>query len=182
MGFMNKVGAKLATKYGTVTRGKHSGCQIALGNPPTKAVEAAYSFDQIIFVEGAEEKGRYNILEDLVGFAVLSHDEHAFQMMLMFKTEETCEFNLEIRKEDKPLTGLVKSFLGQKTTASASEQEKLELQYRGVKVFLQNTAYRMLPKDLKFFRSYLGDRDLLDDLTNKIIDICLKDAPKDEEE
>ena len=174
MGFMDKVGAKIATKYGTVTRGKHAGCQIALGNPPTKAVETSYGFSQIIFVEGATEKGRYDIVEDLAGFAVLGHDERAIQIMLMFMDEQTCEFNLEIRQKDKVVAGLVKGFLGQKTTSNMTPEEALEQQYRGVKVFLKNTAVKFLAKDLEFFRDYLSGLGILDDLTGEIIATCLK--------
>lgn len=174
MGFMDKVGAKIATKYGTVTSGRHAACQIALGNPPGKAVETAYGFKQIIFVEGATEKGRYDILKDLAGFALMGHDERAFQVLLMFGDKETCEFNLEIRQQDKAVAGLVKGFLGQKTTANMSPQEALEQQYRGVKVFLQNTALKFVPNDLAFFRDHLNGLGILDNLTAEIIAVCLK--------
>lgn len=174
MGFMNKIGAKIATKYGTVTQGRHAACQIALGNPPGKAVETAGVFKQIIFVEGSDEKGRYDIVKDLVGFAVLGHDDRAIQIMLMFTDKQTCEFNLEIRQKDKAVAGMVKGFLGQKTTSNMSPQEALEQQYRGVKVFLQNTVLKFPPEDLKFFRNYLSDLGILDNLTGRLIEACLK--------
>lgn len=181
MGFMEKAAAKIATKYGTVTRGRHNGCKIALGNPPDKKVTTSYSFSQIIFVEGSDEKGRYNILEDLIGMSVLSHDDKCFQFLMMFKDEQTCEFNLDIRQEDKPMAGLLKGFLGQKTTANATPEEKLEMQYRGVKVFIQNVGIRMMPKDLRMFKAYFENLGILDDLTGDILDILLKNAPADEE-
>ena len=174
MGFMDRVGAKIATKYGVVTSGRHAACQVALGNPPGKAVETAGGFKQIIFVEGASEKGRYDIINDLAGFALLGHDERAFQVMLMFRDKETCEFNLEIRQPDKAVAGLVKGFLGQKTTSNMSPQEALEQQYRGVKVFLQNTALKFVPDDLKVFRDHLNELGILDNLTAEIIAVCLK--------
>lgn len=180
MGFMEKAAAKLATKYGTVTRGKHNGCQIALGNPPDKKVATSYTFSQIIFVEDGEEKGRYDLLEDLIGMSMMSHDEKGFQFLMLFKNEETCEFNLEIKQEDKPLVGMLKGFLGQKTTTGISPKEKAELQYHNVKVFVQNMGLRMMPKDLRFFRAKFAQLDILDDLTNEILDIMLKDAPEEE--
>lgn len=182
MGFMEKAAAKLATKYGTVTRGRHNGCQIALGNPPDKKVEKAYSFSQIIFVEGSEEKGRYDILGDLIGMSMMSHDEKGFQFLLLFKDEQTCEFNLEIRAEDKPLAGMLKGLMGRKSTATATPEEKLEMQYRGVKVFVQNMGIRMLPKDLRFFQAHFEQLGILDQLTADLLEILLRDAPEDEEE
>lgn len=177
MGFMEKVGAKLATKYGTVYKGRYNGCQVALGNPPNKKVEFANSFSQIIFVEGSEEKGRYDIMDGVLGISLLSYDEKAFQMMVVFGEEDYCCFNLEIRREDKPMAGMIKGFLGQKTTAGASPEEKLELQYRGVKVFLQNTALKILmAEDLETFRDYLQERNILDELTKKILDLALEHA------
>ena len=182
MGFMEKAAAKIATKYGTVTRGRHNGCKIALGNPPDKKVTTSHSFSQIIFVEGSEEKGRYDIIEDLVGMSILSQDDRCFQFLLMFKDEQTCEFNLDIRQEDKPVAGLLKSFLGQKNTVNATAEEKLELQYRGVKVFVQNAGIRMMPKDLRMFKAYFDNLGILDSLTSDILDILLENAPADEEE
>lgn len=177
MGFMEKVGAKLATKYGTVYKGRHNGCQVALGNPPDKKVELSNSFSQIIFVDGTEEKGRYNILEDIGGMSLLSYDDKAFQLAIVFKDEEHCFFNLEIRQEDKPVAGLLKGFLGQKNTTNASPQEKLELQYRGVKVFLQNTALKFLiSENIETFRNHLQERDILDNLTRDILDAALEYA------
>lgn len=179
MGFMDKVGAKLATKYGTVYKGRYNGCQVALGNPPNKKVEFANSFSQIIFVEGTEEKGRYDILTDLLGISLLSYDDRAFQMLIAFGEDDYCCFNLEIRQEDKPVAGLLKGFLGQKNTISASSpQGKLELQYRGVKVFVQNTALVLLKDNLETFRSYFQERDILDDLTMKILNLALERVQK----
>lgn len=174
MGFMEKVGAKLATKYGTVYKGKHNGCQVALGNPPDKKVELSNSFSQIIFIDGNEEKGRYDILEDIGGMSLLSYDDRAYQVALIFKDEEHCFFNLEIRQEDKPVAGLLKGFLGQKNTTTASPTEKMELQYRGVKVFLQNTALKFLiAANIETFRNHLQERDILDDHTAKVLDTAL---------
>lgn len=55
--------ANLTKKYGTVSSGRHEGCEIALGNPPGSGI-VSNSLTQIIFLDGTEEKGRYNI-EDL---------------------------------------------------------------------------------------------------------------------
>ena len=182
MGFMEKVGAKLATKYGTVYKGKHAGCQVALGNPPNKKVEFANSFSQIIFVEGTEEKGRYDILQDVGGISLLSYDDRAFQLAIVFMDETHCYFNLEIRQEDKPVAGMIKGFLGQKNTVSASAQEKMELQYRGVKVFLQNTAMKFLiSENIETLQNYLQERDILDNVTKKVLDLALEHARELEE-
>lgn len=182
MGFMEKVGAKLATKYGTVYKGRHAGCQVALGNPPDKKVEFSNSFSQIIFVEGTEEKGRYDIVQDVGGISLLSYDERAFQLAIVFKDEDHCCFNLEIRQEDKPVAGMIKGFLGQKNTVSASPQEKLELQYRGVKLFLQSTAMKFLiSENIETLQNYLQERDILDNVTKKVLDLALEHARELEE-
>ncbi len=182
MGIMEKVGAKIATKYGIVTQGKHSGCQIALGNEPGKKVEVANHFEQIIFVDGTEEKGRYDIIRDICGLVMCSHDERYFQFMLLFANDEKLEFNLEIRQEDKPVTGMLKNLLGQKTTMGSSEAEKMELQYRGVKVFVQSVGIRMVARDLRFFRDLFQEKGILDEKTNKIIEIYLEKALELDEE
>ncbi len=57
-----ELAANLTKKYGIVNSGRHEGCEIALGNPPGSGI-VSNSLTQIIFLEGTEEKGRYNITD-----------------------------------------------------------------------------------------------------------------------
>ena len=167
MGIMEKLGATLATKYGVVTAGKHQGCQIAMGNEPTKKVETANSFSQIIFVEGNEEKGRYDIAK--VRMTVVGRNEQAVQMKVVFSENETCDFDLLLHQEDKAGVKLLKSFLGQKGGAAASSQEQKELKFHNMLVFFRNTLLVMRSQDVDFFEAYFAANDVLDDLTKKLI-------------
>lgn len=176
MGFMEKVGATLATKYGVVTGGKHEGCQVAMGNPPEKKVEAAYSFSQVIFVEGNEEKGRYNIAQ--LRMVVNGNNEQAVQMRVFFNESEYSDFDLQLHKEDNIGVKLLKSFFGQKGGASASPQEQKELKFHNMIVFFQNTLACMRKQDVDFFEGYFMDNDVLNDLTKKLIKIYRDNVEK----
>lgn len=169
MGFMEKVAATLATKYGVVTSGKHEGCQIAMGNPPDKKVEASYSFSQIIFVEDNEEKGRYNI--DTLRLTKIGQNDKGIQMRLFFNANEVCEFDLLLRQEDKFWVKLLKTFLGQKGGAQDSAQDQKNLKFHNMVVFFRNTFLIMTKDDIDFFEGYFMDNDVLDDLTKKVIKI-----------
>lgn len=98
MGFfdnlLSKVGAAIATKYGTVISGKHEGCAIALGNPPNAKVSVANKMTQIIFVSGTEEKGRYFIDGEIKCLEKLHYDKEGKKYRLTFTTGETCELEL----------------------------------------------------------------------------------------
>ena len=169
MGFMEQVAATLATKYGVVTSGKFEGCQIAMGNPPEKKVETAYSFSQIIFVEGNEEKGRYEI--DKVMMMVHGNNEKGVQMSLRLEDGTICEFDLLLRQEDKFWVKLLKTFMGQKGGLNDKEQDQKKLKFHNMVVFFDNTFGCMTSKDIDFFEGYFMDNDVLEDLTKKMIEI-----------
>jgi len=177
MGFMQKVGATLATKYGVVTGGKHEGCQVAMGNPPEKKVETAHSFSQIIFVEGNEEKGRYNITK--LRMVVNGQNEQAVQMRILFNESEFCDFDLLLHKEDNVGVKLLKSFFGQKGGANATPQQQQELKFHNMLVFFRNTFACMRNQDVDFFEGYFMDNDVLDDLTKNLIKLYRDTVGKD---
>ena len=165
MGFMEQVAATLATKYGVVTSGKFEGCQIAMGNPPEKKVEAAYSFSQIIFVEGNEEKGRYAI--DKTRMMMHGHNDKGVQMSCRLEDGTICEFDLLLRQEDKFWVKLLKSFMG----STQNTQNPNELKFHNMVVFFRNTFACMTNKEIDFFEAYFMENDVLDDLTKKLIKI-----------
>ncbi len=169
MGFMEKVAATLATKYGVVTSGKFEGCQIAMGNPPDKKVEAAYSFSQIIFVEGNEEKGRYDI--DKMMMLMHGHDDKGVKMSLRLPEGDICEFDLLLRQEDKFWVKLLKTFMGQKGGLNDKAQDAKELTFHNMIVFFQNAFGCMSNKEIDFFEAYFAENGVLDDLTKKLIKI-----------
>ncbi len=169
MGFMEQVAATLATKYGVVTSGKFEGCQIAMGNPPEKKVETASSFSQIIFVEGNEEKGRYDI--DKTMMLMHGHDDKGVKMSLRLPEGDICEFDLLLKQEDKFWVKLLKSFMGQKGGTTASAQEQKDLKFHNMIVFFRQTFAVMGNKEIDFFEAYFAENDVLDDLTKKLIKI-----------
>lgn len=164
MGFMQKVGATLATKYGVVTAGKHEGCQIAMGNPPEKKVQTAYSFEQLIFIMDKEEKGRYNILKDVKCFHVLSDNDQGVQMQLLLENDDYLEFTLAFKAPESTAAKLLKSFSGGKSGPQTAEQK-----FHNMIVFFRNTFVKMLRSDIDFFEQYFGNNGVLDDLTQDLI-------------
>lgn len=166
MGFMEKLGATLATKYGVVTTGKHGGCQIAMGNPPNKKVETSYSFEQIIFVMEKEEQGRYNIVEDLKCIHVMGNDDKGVQMQMLFSNDDYCEFTLRFTPPENKVVKLLKSFNGGNGGPQTAEQK-----FHNMIVFFRNTFVKMLPSDITFFEQYFSDNGVLDDLTKELIEM-----------
>ena len=164
MGFGEKLGATLATKYGVVTSGKYKDCQIALGNPPDQKVTTSYSFSQIIFVDGSEEKGRYDIVK--VRMLVHGKDEKGVKMSFQLEDGEICEFDLLLKQEEKFAVKLLKSFLGGGNKGSANEAEQ---KFHNVVVFFRTVLAVLVPKDVDFFEEYFRVNGVLDDLTKKLI-------------
>lgn len=176
MGFMEQVAATLATKYGVVTSGKFEGCQIAMGNPPEKKVETAYTFSQIIFVDGNEEKGRFDIIK--VRMVVRGNNDKGVQMAVLLPGDEACEFDLLLKPEDKFWVKLLKTFMGQNNKA----QDEKELKFHNMVVFFRQTYAVMTNKDIDFFEGYFMDNDVLDDVTKKLIAIYRKTLGKENAE
>ncbi len=179
MGFMEQVAATLATKYGVVTSGKFEGCQIAMGNPPEKKVETAGSFSQIIFVDGNEEKGRFDIAK--VRIVLLGSNSTGVQMAIGLPDHEACEFDLLLRQEDKFWVKLIKTFMGQKGGLNDKAQDAKELKFHNMVVFFRQTFAVMGAKEIDFFEGYFMDNDVLDDLTKKLIKIYREKVKKSEQ-
>ena len=104
MGFfdniMKKVGASLATRYGTVSAGKYEGCSIALGNPPTAKVTTADSFTQMIFLKDNEEVARLDIAQEITEVAYTETIQFpktgadGYRCTLTFANGDNCQFDL----------------------------------------------------------------------------------------
>jgi hypothetical protein len=169
MGAMEQAAAKLATKYGVVTSGKYEGCKIAMGNPPDKKVSAAYSFSQIIFVDGSEEKGRY----DIVKLRMLMHgnNDKGVQMSVKLPEGDICEFDLLLKQEDKFWVKLLKTFLGQKGGIKDSTQDQMKLKFHNMVVFFNNTFACMTHNEIDFFESYFASNEVLEEVTVKLIQV-----------
>ena len=178
MGFMEKLGATLATKYGVVTSGKHGGCQIALGNAPDKKVETASTFEQIIFLMDKEERGRYDIAHDLKCLHVDGTDEYGINMQILFQNDDYSEFTLRFTPEENKAVKMLKAFGGGKASGSQTPEQK----FHNIIVFFRNTMVRMLPSDIDFFEKYFSDNGVLDELTQRLIDIYRNSWKKAEEE
>lgn len=168
MGFMEKVGATIATKYGTVIEGKHEGTIVALGNDPSKKVEATYTFKQIIFLDGTDEKGRYDISENFKAIKILEETDKGLKVLALFNDGEHFTLELEWKKEDNFAVGLLKTFLGAKK-ADATEQEKAESKYRPIKVFIDSFFSKLSPDSAEFLLKFYQKHGILDDINKKYL-------------
>lgn len=158
---MQKIAAKLATKYGEVTKGKHKGCQVALGNDPNpnKKVEGSDNYTQIIFVEEDAEKGRYDI-EDLKEVAHVGATEDAIQVKIVFENDDECVFDLKILPDDKfPMT-LVKPLLMKEEPISEKTPNN---KYRRVYVFFLCVMGRLSYEEMKYFLLFFTEKRLFKD-------------------
>ena len=173
MGFMEKVGATIATKYGTVIEGKHEGTVVALGNDPSQKVQLSNEFKQIIFLDGTEEKGRYDIGESFKGIKILEETDKGLKVLALFEDDEHFTLELEWKKEDNLATGLLKTFLGVKK-ADATEKEKAEAKYRPIKTFMSSFFTKLSPDSAEFLLNFYQKHDILDDINKKFLTKLIK--------
>lgn len=172
MGKMEQMAAKLATKYGTVSTGKHTGCEVALGNDPSKKVEPSQGFKQIIFVNDEGEQGRYDIIRDFASFKVVSKGETGYKLQLNYVSGEVSTFELIIRPDDSLVKGFVKKLMGQKTTFGVTdEREKMLLKYRGVRVFFNNTFTKYSYEQAMGFIDDFSELNIDEPLDEEIVKI-----------
>ncbi len=164
MGKLEEIAAQLATKYGTVKSGKHEGCEVALGNPPSdKKVEAVKEFTQIIFVAGKEEKGRYDI-ESIKGISVLGKQEDGVDIRITFDNGETSDMLLKRRKDDSFVATFIKLILGQKPTSGMKEEERGEYYFHHMITFVFHftAAKKLAQQDVAFFYDLFKKEKALD--------------------
>ncbi len=178
MGIMEKVGATIATKYGTVTEGKYKGTVVALGSDPSKKVQATYTYEQIIFLDGTEEKGRHNVKEDIKGVSITSETDKGLNVVALFYDGEHFAFELEWKQEDNFFVGLLKTFLGAKK-ADATEQEKNEAKYRPIKVFVDTVFSKLSPDSAQFLLNFYSQHGILDDINKKYLSSLIAAYQKD---
>ncbi len=178
MGLMEKVGATIATKYGTVVEGKHEGTIVALGNDPSQKVSATYEFKQIIFLDGTEEKGRYDIAECFKGIKILEETENGLKVLALFEDGEHFTLELEWKKDDNFAIGLLKTFLGAKK-ADATEKEKAESKYRPIKVFMDSFFSKLSPDSAEFLLKFYQKHDILDEINKQFLTKLIATYQKD---
>lgn len=172
MGFMEQAAAKLARKFGTVSTGKHEGCQIALGNDPNKKVEASFVFTQIIFLQDTEEKGRYDLIHDLKAVNILGVEEYGLQISILFADGEVCQFLLETaalkNEKENPFVSMIKVWFGLKKNNLTPEQARQE-NVKNIKIFVRNIMELMDASSVDLWEEYLKVNDVLEDLDKKLI-------------
>lgn len=174
MGFMEKAGATIATKYGTVIEGKHKGTVVALGNDPTEKVSVTNQFKQIIFLDGTEEKGRYDIHESFKSLELVGNTDKGFKMLATFNDGEHFVLELEWKKEDNYAMRLFKIFIGAKK-AEETPKEKAEAKYRPIKVFTNSFFEKLNVETAEFLLKLYKKFDILDDSLNKsLTDFIIK--------
>ena len=172
---MEQAAASLATKYGVVSEGKYEGCKIALGNPPDEKVTTANTFSQIIFVDGKEEAGRYNITD--LRIASLGETEKGIELVIFFNQDEKSIFTLAKKEQsdDSFIVTLLKSFIGPKHTP---EQAHADI-FHTMVIFFRQTYVIMIGDAVDTFEAYFAKNDVLDELTQKLIALYkAKIAPK----
>ncbi len=141
MGFMEKLGATLATKYGEVTEGKHKGCTVALGNPPDKKVTTSNTFSQIIFLENKETMGRYDIGEQAKTLKCLGKNDESLLVEILFNDGESSTIRLTTAKEDNAAVSILKKNFGLKSATKVNDNGTTAtdnaVKYHNIKVFLE---------------------------------------------
>ena len=172
MAGLKDLAATLTTKYGKVTEGKYLGCDIAMGNPPSdKPVSISYSLSQIIFLDGTEEKGRYNIYKDIAEIVRESDAPQGYKMSMRLKSGETIKFDLNLVPKDNLLVNFVKMLMGM---VPKDEQGQQERRMKPVRTFVQNTAGVLSAEDLEYFRKEFVMKGGLDDVTKTVLDKAIQ--------
>ncbi len=172
MGFMEQAAAKLARKYGTVSEGKHEGCQVAMGNDPSKKVEATYTFSQIIFLQDTEEMGRYNLVGDVKMIKLVDLEETGFQVKIFFADGEECKFLLETaakqNEKENMFVSMIKAWFGMKKTNLTPEQERQE-NVKNIKIFMRSTMPLLDATSLTALEMFYKNYDVMEDVDAKLI-------------
>ncbi len=154
MGFMEKLGATIATKYGSVTEGKHKDCLVALGNPPDQKVTTSNKFTQIIFLENKETMGRYDIGIEAKALRILANDADSCTVAIDFADGESCTIVLTTPKEDNAAVSLLKKNFGLKSAtkvnANGTTETDNSVKYHNIKTFL-----------LTFIDNYANDDEMM---------------------
>lgn len=172
MGFMQKVVATIATKYGVVTEGKYEGAVIALGNDPNGKVEKATQFKQIIFIEGNEEKARFNIDEDIKILSITGETENGLSVVGLFSDDE--RFALEVKwKKDVPKAVKIASIMGSVFTNGMYIEQSDEEKYHNIKVFMYTVVGKLSPDSLQFLLDFYKQHNILDEANQEILNFCL---------
>ena len=165
MGFMEKLGATLATKYGEVTEGRHEGCVVALGNPPDKKVSATNKFTQIIFLEDKETKGRYDIGSQAKALHFVESDHDSVTVVIDFADGDSSTIVLSTPKEDSGVVSLIKGQLGLKSATKVNKdgttQTDNDVKYHNIKTFLLTFVDNYAGDDVIKVRDYLDSIGLL---------------------
>lgn len=166
MGFMNKVGATIATKYGTVTEGRHEGTVVALGNDPSKKVETSNSFEQIIFLEGTEEKGRYDISSSFTSLDIIGTTPDGIRVKADYVDGDSFTMLLEWKKEDGMAKGAIKMLLGAKKV-DATPEEEAERRCRPIKVFTEMFEAKLTAQLAEYLLELYKENNILDENLEK---------------
>ncbi|MBR6514915.1 MAG: hypothetical protein IKT46_08805 [Clostridia bacterium] len=165
MGFLQKVAAKVATKYGTVSEGEYKGCEVALGNPPEKKIERANSFCQIIFVDGTEEKGRLFLSRDgnIRCINVCEISETGIELCIEYHDFKTSKFTIPVKKEDSTGAMAAKMLLGMKPVIGGDSEYAIAMKYRKVFVFFLNTMDLFDSLSLRQLYALFDEKKILKD-------------------
>lgn len=167
MGFMDKLGATLATKYGEVTEGKHKGCIVALGNPPEQKVSTTDKFTQIIFLENKETMGRYNIGSEAKTLHFVKNDHDSATVIIDFADGESCTILLSTPKEDSGVASILKKNFGLKSAtkvnADGSTETNSAVKYRNIMVFLLSFRETFSDEDTEKVYTCLKGYGLIED-------------------
>ena len=152
MGLMEQAAAKLAAKYGTVQEGKYKGFEIAFGNDPSKPVEAGKKFEQIIFLESTDEKGRHNMKEDIKLFVITAESAEGVTVIIKWNDDEESVALLPVKKEDSFVGGLLKSFIKKQPTDEAGKNKE---KYGRIADFFELTLTQCSPNTIKWYLDFI---------------------------
>ena len=157
MGFLEKLGAKLVTKYGVVTGGEFCGCEMAFGSDPAKKVAMGdKAIDQILFMSGEEEKGRFFINGDLKELKYVADNADVLKVEIVFADGKTSFADVYITKNSDSTASKALSFINKVNKAGETDNEAARKKYHHVYHFLENMAdITMSEENIKAFYDFM---------------------------
>lgn len=180
MGFMQKALAKITTKYGTVTNGRYEGYEIAFGSDPNKKVEVGAKPEQILFIDGTEEKGRLNIDSEIALIHVYEETAEAVRIGIVWSDKEVSIARITFKKPDLGVKKLLMTMGG--GGKPRSEADQLRDKYGLVYNFFSYTLAKLSPDSLRWYADFgLRVEMMTEEFAEKLNAIADKYAPQEED-
>ncbi len=157
-----KIGATLATKYGLVNNGKYVGCKIALGNDPSKKISVSNVFEQIIFIDGKEEKGRHDIAAEIKSLKPIKETKDGIEAVLTFTDVKTSDIFISQKELETGWVKFLKMFLNSSSNkgSAQTQYDVAKEKYHYICSFLTAFVSKYDSDDISWLRRFNTDHSL----------------------